>query len=750
MQFSNSLAGSDPYDRLSTPKSGRNNHTTKSQPQVDVQSGKGSGEGLAYTGFSGDILPKAPKRRRTSNSFYSVWSNTKEFAVSHFTVPKAAAPWEHELSEKQNGLQPPSDTVRYFDHRRQRLRLFVNSAFQLFVTMFLAAAMAATLYGFSTLDYGITDTQKRLFNALVTGLSLVLGFNVASSLKGYSQMMRWRFLASGYRTIQDFELVLQCDSQSKTFRLIWGGRTRGRFWPNKTQLLAFWWIFFFTAVQVIIAMLGLTYSIDVSEKYVSLTNGTVSAVNVSFIGDANFGYIDASELSDADPVQIQGATANSLGITGQNYGIVTQPFDLDQTWAQSYYTDQEESMYWYRFVDRAVAKWDNAVSSGRTINATSSCVELNITYGGYAGYQTDNLTIMNWLDWVAQDGTPMSYWVDQTASGCTTWMANMTGDCGPRCFQVYALQSADNFTVTKPRLWDCQSHVSIVDGVEYYQNSDVYRMPDFQAQLFAGAIGLSGFVTTSTNDTDDVDDLQMVRYPIDSPWSPSSDYEAEDMARLLRSFTAGAISAFDDIGPRMNVTGNSPGPAQVVNVKWKFSLLILAGVPLFQVLVLLLVIAFANKAIIKDTSHLSMARLLRPLVEKLGDGGCLLTGDEIAEKLGNVKVIYGVRDPGVGNVPAPGVGDTGDVRHLDILEEAEGFGYRRGRMPVGMYDGMYPSRRDRSFEVQEDDGGTDGETVGLLSDEGRASNVEAHDRDGMWWKTRPQARQRHSQRRLSI
>lgn len=477
--------------------------------------------------------------------------------------------------------------------------------------------------------------------------------------------------------------------------------------------------------------------------------GTVSAVNVSFIGDANSDYIDATELSDADPVQIQGATANSLGITGQNYAIQVQPFDEVQTYAQTYYTDEEETLYWYRFVDRAVATWDNAVSSDRTINATSSCTELNITYGGYAGYQTNDPELYNWLDWIAQDGTPMSYWVDQAASGCTTWMTNMSSTCGPRCYQVYALQSADNNTVTRPRLWDCQAHVSVVEGVEYYQNSDVYRMPDFQAQLFAGAIGLSGFITTSQNDSSVVEDLQMVRYPIDSPWSPSSDYEAEDMARLLRSFTAGAISAFDENGPRMNVTGNTPGPAQVVNVKWKFSLLILAGVPGFQVLVLLLVIMFANKAIIKDTSHLSMARLLRPLVDKLGDGGCLLTGDEIAEKLGNVKIIYGVRDPGVGNVPPSGVGDTGEVRHIDILEETEGFGYRRGRMPVGMYDGIHPSRQNRSFEEED---GSDSETVGLLSDEGRASNVEAHDGDGMWWRTRPQAQQRQKQRqrRLSV
>lgn len=469
----------------------------------------------------------------------------------------------------------------------------------------------------------------------------------------------------------------------------------------------------------------------------SFIAGIVSVANVSFIGDANTNYIGADDPSGADPVQSQGATANSLGITGQNYAIEKMTFDTVESYPQSYYSDADETFYWYRFVDRAVSKWTDAVTSLRTVNATATCTELKLTYGGYAGFNTNDRDLRDLVSWIAQDGTPMSYLVTEVATGSTTWMANMSSDCGPRCFQVYALQTADNDTVPTPRLWDCASNVSTVDGIEYYDNPDSYKIPDFQASLFAGSIGLSGFVTESTADdnTTVIDDLQMVRYPVDSPWSPAGDWEAMDMARLVMSFAAGAISAMDENGPRLNVTGQAPGPAQVVNVKWKFSLLILAGVPFVQAIVLFLVIMFANKAIIKDTSHLSTARLLRPLVERLGDNGCLLTGDEIAEKLGNVKVIYGVRDPGVGNVPAPGVGDNGNIRHIDILEESEGFGYRRGRMPVGMYDGVYESK-DRDSEQ---------ETIPLLSEQGKTSTTEAHDQDGMLWRARAN---RH--RRLSL
>ena len=196
-----------------------------------------------------------------------------------------AAPWEHEISEKyasslgdgsgpgapQSG--PPSETIRYFDHHRQRRRVFLNSLVKFLITLFFAAALFGTIYGFATLKTGMTSTRKRFYNALVTGISLCLGLNVVSSFKAFAQMMRWRFLASGYRPLQDFELVLNCDSQSQVFRLLWAGRTRGRWWPNKVQSLAFFWLLLNVAVQVFIALLGLTYSIDVSDEFVMLDYG---------------------------------------------------------------------------------------------------------------------------------------------------------------------------------------------------------------------------------------------------------------------------------------------------------------------------------------------------------------------------------------------------------------------------------------------------------------------------------------------
>ncbi len=292
------------------------------------------------------------------------------------------------------------------------------------------------------------------------------------------------------------------------------------------------------------------------------------------------------------------------------------------------------------------------------------------------------------VTWVDDDGYNRTLVVENVATGATTWMANMT-TCGDRCIQIYALQTADNETdsVPVPRFWSCKSHVLPVSIVDVYEDPATYELSNPQAQYLAGAIGWSG-VMTYTQDGALATDLQFVQYPADSKWSPPGNYTELMMAGLVMRFTAGAIAAMDAGGPRVNVRGYAPAPAQFLNVKWNFAGAIVGGIPVAQFIILCIVVGFANKAIIKDTSHLSTARLLRPVVERLGDTGCLLTGDEIAEKLGNYRVIYGVRDPD-GSVPPQGAGDDGQIRHVDVLDESEGLGYRRGRMPMGRYDGLY-------------------------------------------------------------
>jgi hypothetical protein len=417
--------------------------------------------------------------------------------------------------------------------------------------------------------------------------------------------------------------------------------------------------------------------------------GNVSIGDVQYIGNDETTADFRNDVNSTQSILAQTAVANQWGITGQDYTVYTTTYDDYFANEQATYTDADQTNYWYRFIDRSPLSFSQTTATLRTVNATATCESFKVTYGGYAGFQTDNTDLIWDVTWVDAQGDNHTWWIDEVATGATTWMANTSSACGPRCIQLYALQSADNTTadVPVPRFWACNSTVALVDNVDEYVDPAQYQIQDLQASILAGGIGWSGVVTEGG--IPEQNGLQMVRYPVDSQWSPVGSISEPDMARLVMKFTAGAISALDQNGPRLNVTGYAPAPAQILTVQWNYAGTILAALPVAQALVLLSVVLLANKAIIKDTSHLSTARLLRPIVEKLGDSGCLLTGDEIAEQLGNYRVTYGVRDPGGG-------ADT--VRHLDVVDEDEGLGYRRGEMPEGRYDGVYTARSSQDDE----------------------------------------------------
>jgi hypothetical protein len=255
-----------------------------------------------------------------------------------------------------------------------------------------------------------------------------------------------------------------------------------------------------------------------------------------------------------------------------------------------------------------------------------------------------------------------------------------------------ALQSANGRTVHEAAFFKCNNTISTVSAIDEYlydnQTAEAFEMPDLQAKIIAGAIGWSGFNHT-------VGDMyQYVRYNTETWWSPDTPADAGMVAGRVMDFSIEAVAAIDYNGPRHNVTGWYPVTAQVVSVQWRWSAAILGLIPLFQLSALICVIARANSAIIRDDSALSTARLLRPIVEKLGDRGCLLTGEEIAEELGEMKVKYGWRESGSEFTFRNEI-DPDVIRHVDILEEKEGFG-EQPAMPPGRYDGLASGRASQT------------------------------------------------------
>lgn len=441
---------------------------------------------VTYVASNDQSIPKSgvddDRSARRKSSRFSLLANNP---VSDLRIPKFAAPWQHEIPLKVHGTN--SRTVRYFDRSKQWKRVFINGFLQWLVTLVIVLCMLAVLYGFSR-DSTITRTEKYWFNAIITLLSLALGLAVVSALKAYCKLLSWRFLASQYRDLQDFELVMNCDSQAKVLKLLWAGRTAGRFWwLNKTQLLCLVSLFVFVALQLTIGLLGLTYSIDTSEA-VDHIEGKVSIVDLSNIyQDSNYNVTNFVD---------QTAAANYFGVVGQNYYVYDEALGQGNQGFESVYSTDNGTSFFYNYVDlsaEATAQTPVYDTSKRWVSTNASCVELKIYQGGYVPSDGSDDTLV-YTDEQGQNRTII-------VSGQTTLTSTYIGDsspaaCGPRCSHILILDTAsfdnDTTSTVTPHLFGCNSTVSEVHNSDLCPTVGDCTLIDEYAKILAGAIGWSG------------------------------------------------------------------------------------------------------------------------------------------------------------------------------------------------------------------------------------------------------------------
>ncbi|KIX94982.1 uncharacterized protein Z520_09292 [Fonsecaea multimorphosa CBS 102226] len=611
-----------------------------------------------------------------SNSLPSPDSNRSSYPK--FAPPRLRQPWRHSVSTGGYGLE--SRTTREFKPDRQRRRLFTVCIWQWFITSLLCGLLAACLGAFGNLLW-MTVTQVKAFNALIVLLSLLLGNNLTSSLREYATMMRWRILASKYRPLNEFDLLLRCDSLRKVMRLFWAARTPGGvwFWFNTTQWLCAFWLSLNVLLQVLVALLGLTYNLNTS-SFPERRFGNMSIADLTVIRDV-WGAKDPE-------FDAQLGSANFFGIQGQDY-LFLEGNPPGQGKVPSFGTPGTPTIYgnpaWsvmtYVFQDQNIQNPQLTLVSHRNISTTATCQQLQVIAGGNG--TNAHVTYRD------ETGEKTTLDVVHVGPGAMTYIGVLNSTCGPRCTEVMALQSANGDTIPQAAFFKCQSRISEVQGIQEYLNNGEpaasYEMPNQQAKIIAGAIGWSGF-----NYTPD-DMYQYVRYNTETWWSPNVPANATMISERIMEFGIEAVAAIDYNGPRRNVLGWYAVPSQKVTVQWRWAASILGLLPFFQLVALIGVISWANSAIIRDDSFLGTARLLRPIVEKLGDNGCLLTGKEIAEELAELRVKYGWREPGPDFAFRNEI-DGDVIRHVDILDEREGFG-GQGPMPAGRYDGLVPDRQ---------------------------------------------------------
>lgn len=496
----------------------------------------------------------------------------------------------------------------------------------------------------------IDRDQKHVFNAIITGLAICLGMNLASSLRSYADLLRWRLLSCTWLSLEEFDLILSCSSQRKIFQLLFTTRGRRKFpFISVMQFLCVMWVTVNVVAQVMVAMLGLVYSLDSASQNI-VSSGPTTIVNLSAITDVN----GAKSADDGG----QQASAHAYGLQGQDIPVVASadPVKASETRVQTILTDPGYTSMTYRFTDYNPADPTTYHTSNRVVSVTATCNHYDL-YNSTDAYYNATPLPGSIFQYYNSTGELQDLYVRDWSYGAITYIADNDPHCGERCTRVYVVQVQQQKDILNQQLqipttsiFDCNNTISAVGGAT--PEGQKYTLPKGDpARAIAGAVAWTGYVTPLAEGM--YEHLEYQLFSNDSYWSPpiqltaSGRFSAE---RYISQYSIAALAAMDRDGPNATITdGAQPQQALKVTVEWVNAAILLAAIIGLQLVFLLLVVFQANKAVIKDDSFLAIAKLLAPTVMTLGERGSVLRGDEIAhavnhEKGGMYKIFYGARE----------------------------------------------------------------------------------------------------------
>ncbi|KAH0843076.1 hypothetical protein FOPE_07854 [Fonsecaea pedrosoi] len=639
-------------------------------------------DGYSLTGETGhDTQPAAQSPEKRRHSSQSGW---RERIYSSIT------PSLHEVLELKYSLH---NTSREYRHDKQRKRLLRLTIGEWVNSLILCVVYFGILYAYSK-KLTISVPQRREFNALTTGVSLLLGVNLAASLRSYAKLLRWRILAACYRPLETFDLVMGCDSLMNVIKLLWKARNRERrYLPSRTQVLCVLWLLVHLAVTVLVGIIGLNYNLDTSNDYVLTRKGETSIVDLNALSTGDY------------PADL--AATQEWGVRGETATVLNYNSDVVES-MQSYFSSSDGYTYYY-FQDQNADDSDQVIVSTRYIESQAYCQSYDVIQGVYG-----NLSYIVYHD--GDKHVNKSLPASPGPGGLLT-MSKLNSTCGSGCVEIHTFQAAaypdggiyddgigtyfvcNNTVVSlEEALWDVLvcvfpifAPLNLTGWVAIYTPSCSVQLTSSQPQvgdaynevtidyeiyaivgrMLAGAIGWSDNPPTADGKE------EYAVYTNSSQVGFLGAAGPLEMADLISSFTMGAISFMDNSPAMWRKTVTStrqPIAAQVLKVTWRYAGTILAVIPFIHFCTLVAVILWANKAIIKDDSHLAIAKVYHTLLAQLGDRGCLLRGDELVSVLGNPHVAYGWQASS----------ESDGAMHVDVFQ---GLMRVEKVFAEGMYDG---------------------------------------------------------------
>jgi hypothetical protein len=530
--------------------------------------------------------------------------------------------------------------------------------------------MAGTFLGYQK-EEEMNPQQRHMYNFWLTALVIALTINLTSSMRAYVQVLRWRLLAATSLTIEEFDLALSCASQTKTLKLCFlHAWRRGR--VGWVQVLCLLWILLNLSMAIVTGLLGLVQELDPTaalvqkfgEVYVLDLTDIWAADSAAINSGLNFEDQNNNRYFSVHTYGLQGSQVYSSQVADDALNAtmsVNSDLQCNDDYASTInciYEDDADTYAAYRLSIRSLDDYGLSNKSDFAVSARASCQ-------AYNAWKQDG----DYFFYADGDGNNQSLWVsDNWAPGVVTYISDWEAGYGTRTANILAVQVAQErlesneiLNISSSTVFNCTNTVSPIQNITSGQTANI-TFENWIAWYVAGAIGWTGYnIPVPTKTIDGAAPVPTTRQYVlmeeDSYWSPLYQLQAKDavnddyvnagndysdepgMEALIQQFSMYALAAMDDAGYKTTVTSSVIPTASVrLNVNWKYAGAILTVIPTVQLLLLLAVALWANKAVVKDDSLLTTARLLMPILKHLEhdveDGksyhGSLLSGREIA------------------------------------------------------------------------------------------------------------------------
>ncbi|KAF3937514.1 hypothetical protein ABW19_dt0206343 [Dactylella cylindrospora] len=335
--------------------------------------------------------------------------------------------------------------------------------------------------------FAVMDTRhKYTFNSLSVLLFLLFGIHLLLAFKELAEMARWRVLASGAHKLKDVDLILGLGSLRSTIKL--GLRslshgTPGTRWVLKASI-AFGWVGLLCLLNVAIALLGLTYSVDDADD-LGLRPGQVSIANLKrFFPNNDTNGFDGM-TAEGGQLGTEQFMANLYGITSFSYkkGNASDDHAKDEYWLEQY----NNGSWKYHFHDLNYYGGLNT-RTDRFITTNQTC----------KSWKIENITD-DWQTfwyWKPENNEFQSKTLQELLPNFTTYAIQPEPLCD-RCREIDVVQ-----LTSAAQAWTNETTEEV--GYYYYCRMEVgpvinakidnHILNDREAQIAAGAIGSRGWV----------------------------------------------------------------------------------------------------------------------------------------------------------------------------------------------------------------------------------------------------------------